>query len=228
MNSFKLLLAAILSLILSSSFSNSFNDYPTLISLGKLVKDPVENVISISSGLRDIYSDINYIRLLEYYGTPEEGSENVEYGDGKYPAFYPMSLDIVIENPYYTNAVMTSAGVLGFNLDEVYKAISILKFALIYDRNNYKYITLLSALMIKQSRKKIYDDKLLSDLYNISFEENTPVVIRQASAFLHKEAKKYDRALKLYELIIKTSKEKSYTDNAERQIKLIRERYEVN
>lgn len=228
MNDFKLLLVAILSLLLSSSFSKPYNDYPSLISLGKLVKDPVENVISISFGFRDIYSDINYIRLLEYYGTPEANSENVEYGAGKYPALYPMSIDIVIENPYYINAVMASAGILGFNLDEVYKAISVLKFALIYDRNNYKYITLLSALMIKQSRRKIYDDNLLNDLYNISFEENTPVVIRQASAFLHKEAKKYDRALKLYELILNTSKEKNYTDNAERQIRLIREKYEDN
>ncbi|MEF3279589.1 MAG: hypothetical protein K6357_01285 [Elusimicrobiota bacterium] len=191
---------------------------PLMTSFGKIIENPVENIIFTSLGVKQLYSDILYIRLLQYYGTPEEKMEAFEYGSGEYPLFYPMALNIVATDPYYTNAILTGAGVLAFNLDKTYKAISILRFAMIYDNNNYKYLTLLSAIMIKESRKNLYDKSLLDKLYEVSILEETPVILRQITAFLHKKAGKYDKAIEIYDLILKTSKEKYYIENAKRQI----------
>lgn len=197
--------------------------FPEITSFSKILKEPVDAIFALSLGIREAYSDILYIRLLQYYGTNEEG-EGVffDYGSGKYPLFYQKAFEIALINPYFKNAIMTASGALAFNLKRTYQGISILRFALSYDKENYNYILLLSAILTYQSRKNIYDFKLLSELYEISIRNDSPIMLVNITAFLLKNAKKYDMALKLYKIIIERSNDKFYIENAKKQINLIK------
>jgi tetratricopeptide (TPR) repeat protein len=198
------------------------NTYPNLLFYGKILKEPVNDIISVSMGLRELYSDILYIRLLQYYGTREEGEGvKFDYGAGEYPLFYEKAKEIAVLNPYFKNAVLNSAGALAFNLNRTHQAISVLKLAMLYDKNNYNYILLLSAIVTAQTKKNIYDTKILNELYEICIKKDSPVMLIQITAFISKKAGKYDMALSLYKLILERSKDKFYIDNAKKQIKLL-------
>ena len=193
--------------------------YPSLIILSPNITDPLEKIMAQSFGVRKLYSDILYIRFLHYYGTREDG--NWEFGDGIYPMLYPYSKDIVINDPYYTNAVIVCASSLAFGVKRINNAISILRFAISYDRNNIKYITLLSAILTFAIRQNIYDEKLLDELYSFAKMSNVPDMIRNVVAFLCKKTFQYERALEIYNLIIKESRDDFYIERAKNQVKYI-------
>jgi|GEM_PF-4473757 len=202
-------------------FSNS--KYPSFFCFGKFFENPVNSIMAVSWGLREIYSDWLYIKLLQYYGTRERG-EGVyfEWGSGNYPLFYDKAKEIVILNPYFKNAVMSSAGVLAFNLNKYYQGISILKLALLYQSDNYDYMLLLSAIVTFQTKKNIYDEKLINELYEICVRKDVPIMLIQMTAFISKKAGYYDKAIELYSIILNNSKDKFYIENARKQIELIR------
>jgi tetratricopeptide (TPR) repeat protein len=206
-------------------FNNFFTNckYPSVILLAPNVINPVEKILAISFGARRLYSDILYIRFLQYYGTPEEGEW--EFGEGRYPLLYPYSRDIAILDPYYTNAILVAGSSLAFGVKRINEAISLIKFALNYDRNNLKYITLLSAILTFEVRRNIYDEKLLEELYYFAKMENVPDMLRNVIAFLCRKTMRYEYAIELYELIIKESRDEFYIKNAKQQLdKLIQKR----
>jgi tetratricopeptide (TPR) repeat protein len=193
--------------------------YPFFLLLGSNVNNPIEKIISVSFGTRNLYSDILYIRFLQYYGTREEG--DWEFGEGRYPLLYSYSKDIVITDPYYTNAVIVCASSLAFGVKRINEAISILRFALSYDKDNIKYIALLSAILTFELKHNIYDLKLLDELYVFAKMNSVPDMIRNIVGFLSKKAKRYDNAIEMYELILKESRDPYYLEIAKKQIEYI-------
>lgn len=203
----------------------TLNKYPPIVYIKNPASNIVETVFALSMGMREVYSDILYIRLLQYYGTKQKGQGVLfDYAGGNYPLFYRQALDIVNVNPYYTNAVLYSVMCLAFGLEETKKAISLLKIALLYDPYNTRYLKILTAVMVKELKNNNYDKEMLDYLYNVGMMDDTPVLLKQTAAFLNKKAGNYVKAYNLYKKILVTTKDEFYIENAKKQIKIL-ERY---
>lgn len=221
--------------------SYSYNSY--FIPFGRIkniTSKPVEYILAISFGTRRIWADISFIRLMQYYGTPEipENAKVIEhrdshghihyhyegepeFGAGKYPLFERMAKDIIFLDPYYKEAIIYSAGSLAFNLNRPEQAISLLNLGLIFSPKEWQYIKMLAAI----AQSKLQDkQKIASFMYEIAMFDDTPVMVKQIAAFLNKRAGKIENALKIYKKILLTTKDEFYIKNAIRNIELIEKR----
>ncbi len=202
-------------------FINTVSKLPYIFYYGKMLNNPVEAVITMGLGLRVVYSEWLYIRLLQYYGEKEEGN-NFEFGSGNYPLFYPKAIEIAIINPYLKTSVLNSSSSLAFNLKKTSMAKAVLKFSLLYS-NDKDYLILLSAIAIYEAKNKIIDKELIIKLYELAKKDDAPVMFIQLTAFLAKQAKEYKIAIELYSLIIERAKDNYYIENAKKQLKNIKE-----
>ncbi|MEA3307623.1 MAG: hypothetical protein U9Q34_07545 [Elusimicrobiota bacterium] len=188
----------------------------------------VEDVLALNLGARRLFADLWFVRLIQYYGTPEDGlsiykpmtKERAErYGKGKYPHFFPMSKHIIHLDPYFKHAVLYSAGCLAFNMNRPKPAIELLDLALVYLPKEWKYLTMLAAIGYSKAENP---GKVASALMPLINESDCPVMVKQLVAFLQKTAGDYVNAYKIYQDIAQTSKDEFYVKNAIKEMHKMR------
>lgn len=207
------------------------------------------DILAVNFGARRIFADLWFVRLMQYYGTKEniksnEYSEHEEthsnnpphgeeghvhephcehfnYGEGHYPDFYPMAVHIFQLDPYFANAALYASASLAFNLDRPEKAVALLKMALVYTPREWKYLSMLAAIGYSKSKKP---EKVAKVFLRFMEDPDCPTMIKQLAAFLNKKAGEIETAYRIYENIRRTSRDRFYVENAEKQMKILGEK----
>ncbi|MBI4056349.1 MAG: hypothetical protein HY399_02255, partial [Elusimicrobia bacterium] len=100
---------------LSKNFSLPF---PSPQDIRMKASEAVRDIAFLSLGMRRLGADVEFIQLMQYYGTSEEEQEHhrhdLKYGAGNYPEFFVRARHILDLDPYYRNACLYAAGVLAF------------------------------------------------------------------------------------------------------------------
>ncbi|MCG2726217.1 MAG: hypothetical protein L6420_08215 [Elusimicrobia bacterium] len=183
-----------------------------------------QDILALNLGMRRLFADLWFVRLMQYYGTPEDGvsiykpmtSEQAKaYGGGKYPDFFLISQHIIQLDPYFKNAVLYSAACLAFNLRQPEYAIRLLNSALEYLPKEWKYLTMLAAIGYSKAENP---EKVASSFMPLIKEADCPVLVKQLAAFLNKKAGNYANAYKIYLDIAETSKDEYYVKNAIKEL----------
>ena len=209
------------------AFVNYTRPFPPADRIREVRQSAVEDALALALGLRRLAADIWFIRLMQYYGTPEvervtgeggPGSQESEpeFGGGKYPDFLPIARHILTFDPYFTNAGLYAAGSLAFNMARPEEAISLLNGALVYNPKEWKYVTLLAAIGYSKAKNPAKVSELIMPLI---MEPDCPVMIRQLAAFLNKKAGNYRAAYRIYATILGTTKDRFYIDNAVKEMR---------
>jgi tetratricopeptide (TPR) repeat protein len=207
--------------------------YPKLGINSNIISNPVDYIFAVSFGQRKSVSDLLFIRIMQYYGTKEiaKGAKRIahsdghghihyhyegegEFGSGHYPLFYPMTLNLLFLNPYYKEFILYSSASMAFNLNKEEEAISILENALQYYKE-IEFYKLLLAIGYSKAKDKV---RLAEELYPIAMQRETPVIVKNLTAFLNKKANKNREALNIYRLILETTKDEYYIDKARKNI----------
>ena len=216
--------AAALALAGPWSFLTYTRPFPPADKLNEVRQSAVEDVAALSLGLRRLAADLWFIRLMQYYGTPEadrlkDGDGDIEleadFGNGKYPEFLPIARHLLALDPHFTNAALYSAASLAFNMSRPEEAVSLLKGAMIYDPKEWKFVSLLAAIGYSKAKDPSKVSELITPLI---MEPDCPVMIRQLAAFLNIKAGKYRAAYQIYKTILATTKDPVYIDKANKEI----------
>ena len=103
----------------------------------------VETAGLLSLGLRRLAADLQLIRLLVYYGTPEPDEPGHEepghdhaahrWGGGRYPEMAERARRIVALDPSFSYALLYAAGAIAFNLDRPDEALELVTLGLQLD-----------------------------------------------------------------------------------------------
>ncbi len=218
-------LAAALALAGPWAFLTSASPFPPADRIREVRQSSVEDALALALGLRRLAADLWFIRLIQYYGTPElaegeteaseEAYERGENGEGQYPDFLPIARHVLALDPYFTNAGLYAAGSLAFNMARPDEAVSLLNGALIYHPKEWKYVKLLAAIGFSKAKDPAKVAELIMPLL---MEPDCPVMIRQLAAFLNKKAGNYRAAYQIYKTILETTRDQFYIDNARKEM----------
>lgn len=214
--------------------------YPAVHSFGDSV---MRDAGYLSLGLRRLGADISFVELLQYYGTPEletmrisakgkhvtkediEMSEYSLYGiapkvysaieGGNYPQILSRARYILSLDPYFKYAAVFSAGVLAFNLNRGMEAIELLEFAKKYSPYYKDYDLYIAAIGYSKAKNPEKAAQILDEAIK---NPQTPAIVKNVTAFLHKKLGNYRRAYEIYLDIYQNSKDPKYVDRAEKQL----------
>jgi len=218
------LAAALLAFAGPWAFVNSSRPFPPPDRIREVRRSAGEDSLALSLGLRRLAADVWFIRLMQYYGSPEvervrdeEGHIELEadFGGGKYPEFLPLARHILALDPYFTNAGLYAAGSLAFNLYRPEEAVGFLNGALVYHPKEWKYVTMLAAIGYSKAKDP---GKVAEIIAPLLLEPDCPVMIRQLAAFLNKKAGNYRAAYMIYKTILETTKDRFYIENATKEL----------
>lgn len=193
-------------------------------------KSLIGDALALSFGMRRLLADIWFVRLMQYYGTPEPSEHDEhehgphchhgpDYGYGDYPDFFPMAKHIIHIDPYFKSAIIYSVTSLAFNLEKQESAISLLKIAMMYSRNEWAYPKLLAAIGYSKAKEP---QKVAQTLTMLVWEPDCPTMVKQLVAFLNKKIKNYKTAYAIYLNILNTSKDPFYLENARKEIEKLK------
>jgi len=184
-----------------------------------------EDALALSLGLRRLAADIWFVRMMQYYGTPELDrfnavdepfpEEGVHLGGGRYPQLLRFARHILAFDPYFSNAGLYAGASLAFNLSRPEEAVSLVSGALIYAPKEWKYVTLLAAIGYSKAKNPAKVAQLIAPLLA---EPDCPVMIRQLAAFLNKKAGNYTAAYAIYKSILHATRDPFYIENAEKEM----------
>lgn len=183
------------------------------------------DMLALALGARRLFADVWFVRLLQYYGTPEveEGSlvltqeahHLAENGGGRYPEFLARSRHILEIDPNFTAAGLYGAASLAFNMDRPEEAEELLHFGLKYSPREWKYLKVLAAIGYSKARDP---EAVAGAIAPLLGDPDCPVMLKQQSAFLNKKAGNYAAAAAIYADIAATSKDMAYVRNARREL----------
>ncbi|OGS08677.1 MAG: hypothetical protein A2270_01535 [Elusimicrobia bacterium RIFOXYA12_FULL_51_18] len=216
-------------------FLTSIPAFPPPDNIREVRYSAVEDALALSLGMRRLAADVWFIRLMQYYGSPDiDERENLyaempdaghgqpghhcagaHFGEGQYPDFLPLASHILALDPYFTNAGLYTAGSLAFNLHRPEEAVGFLNGALVYHPKEWKYATLLAAIGYSKSKDPAKVARIITPLI---MEPDCPVMLRQLAAFLNKKAGNYSAAYSIYKTILETTKDRFYIDNSRKEI----------
>lgn len=191
------------------------------------------DMLALAFGARRIFADVWYIRLMQYYGTPElDGAgANAEIHEepgeahhhhhhhhidgGKYGEFLGRSLHVLEIDPYFTMAALYGAGSLAFNLKRPEEAQTVLRYALRYSPKEWKYLNVLAAIGYSKAEDPAGVAAAIAPMLK---DPDCPVMLKQQAAFLNKKTGNYAAAAAIYADIAATSRDQAYVRNAEREL----------
>ena len=225
------------------AFMTSRHPFPPPDRIREVRQSAVQDALALSLGLRRLAADVWFIRLMQYYGSPEaepvrgkdvgetavavstngsfpgKGGRHLElepdFGSGKYPEFLSLSRHILALDPYFTNAGLYAAGSLAFNLHRPEEAVSFLNGAMVYHPGEWKYVTLLAAVGYSKAKDPAKVARIIAPLLR---EPDCPVMLRQLAAFLNKKAGNYHAAYLIYKTILETTRDPFYINNARKEL----------
>lgn len=196
------------------------------------------DMFALALGARRLFADVWFIRLLQYYGTPEfpEGDEEAAplawlkpepagehhhhhhiglNGEGKYPEFLARARHVLEIDPGFTVAALYGAGSLAFNMDRPEEAKELLAYALEYSPHEWKYLKVLAAIGYSKADDPAAVAAAIAPLLK---DPDCPVMLKQQAAFLNKKIHNYAAAAAIYADIAATSRDTAYVRNAEREL----------
>lgn len=184
--------------------------------------DAVEGVGLMSLGMRRLAADLAFIRLLMYYGSPEQhqGLEHEEHGpdDGhahapveagrerEHLGILPRTLRILDLDPYFSYATIYSAGALAFNLRRPDEALAVLRHAIARDPRNWKYHAYVAAVGFSQKGDV---DAAREQLEPIARDPECPTMLKHMLAFMNARLGRREDAIRLYREVLR-SRDKDY------------------
>ena len=195
---------------------------PSLSTVRVTADSALEDLGFLGLGLRRQAADVHFIRLLEYYGTPEQAveEEKLEQGGGNYPQLYTRALRMLELDPYFRYGASYAAGALAYNLGRPNEAIGLLKHALEYDPQAWQYHLYLAAIAYKKDQEF---GKLVEVLEPALRDPECPALLKSIVAGVYVKLGQKDKALALYADIAENSKDPDFRRVArERNEKLTR------
>jgi len=188
------------------------------------------DLFSLALGARRLFSDVWFVRLMQYYGTREAGHEEEEEcsehpgemhhhhglnGEGVYSEFFARARHVLELDPRFAAAGLYGAGSLAFNLSRPEEAQQLLDFAIQHSPREWKYPMLLAAIGYSKAKEPM---KVADAIRPFLSEPDCPVMLKQLSAFLNKKAGNYAAAAAIYADIAATSRDEFYVRNARREL----------
>jgi tetratricopeptide (TPR) repeat protein len=202
--------------------------YPPLSAMKVRPDDAVETAGFLSLGLRRGAADVGFVRLLQYYGTPEGEFQfaflaPIEHGEspyegGVYPEMYARGREIIDLDPYFDHAAEYAIGSLAFNLNRPLESIDLLERVRKYNPKQWRYDALLAAVGYLKAKNP---EKVADSLLPVALDPDSPAMVKQETAFLLKKIGRNAQAVRVYQLLILTTKDEGYIDNARRNIALL-------
>jgi hypothetical protein len=188
------------------------------------------DLVGMALGTRRLMADLWFIRLMQYYGTPElledappgYDADGKDLGKGKYPEFPARARHILELDPGFASAGLYAAGSLAFNMDRPEEAEALLNFALKYRPREWKYLSLLAAIGYSKARNPA---EVAAAIRPILKDPDCPVMLKQLAAFLNKKAGDFAAAAAIYADIAATSRDAAYVANARRELARISTNY---
>lgn len=204
------------------------------------------DMLALAFGARRMFADVWFIRLMQYYGTPEAGPGGapedsfawllpkaggeaaeeaaeaaVNNGAGRYPDFLPMAMHILQLDPSFTGAALYGAASLAFNMNRPGEAEQLLRYGLKYRPYDWKSLKLLAAIGYSRSRDPSAVSASIAPLLK---DPDCPVMLKQLAAFLDKKSGNYAGAADIYADILATSHDPFYVRNARKELALLARR----
>lgn len=193
---------------------------PTELRLG--YDDAVRNVGLMSLGMRRLAADLDFVRLLMYYGAAEDGGEAAheehegrEHGSGgTYPELAPRAIRILDLDPWFSYAAQYAAAALAFNLDKTDDALAVLRHASARDPKNWQYRSTVAAIGFRRDGDLA---KVRSELLPVVRDPDCPTMLKHIVAYLERRLGHREEAIHLYREIL-GSRDKGYHGMAERAL----------
>lgn len=179
------------------------------------------DMFSLAFGMRRLFADLWFVRLMQYYGTSElpPGEEEEHHlGEGKYPEFLPRARHVLEIDPGFTAAALYGAGSLAFNMNRPEEAEELLSYALKYSPKEWKYLSVLAAIGYSKAKDPAAVAASIAPLLK---DPDCPVMLKQLSAFLNKKNGNFAAAAAIYADIAATSHDAFYVNNARRELELL-------
>lgn len=185
----------------------------------------VESAGLMSLGMRRMAADLELIRLLVYYGTPDpeiaEKQRQLEargehgeklFGAGAYPELLPRARRILELDPKFSYAVLYAAGALAFNLGRPNEALDLLEEALKREPANAQYRAYIGAVGFQKSGDT---NRVLAVLEPTLSRPDCPTMIKSMVAFMYKRLGRRGEAIRVYRDILETTRDEGYRATAE-------------
>jgi tetratricopeptide (TPR) repeat protein len=185
----------------------------------------VETAAFVSLGLRRMEADLELIRMLVYYGSPEPEQQRREeeiekaggegetlFGGGRYPEIFPRARRINDLDPKFGYAVLYAAGALAFNLDRPQQALDLLTRALERDPLNLQYQAYIAAVGFHRHGDM---KRALEVLEPTLARPDCPTMIKSLVAFMDRRSGRRVEAARVYRDILATSRDAGYRRAAE-------------
>ena len=177
----------------------------------------LSDFVGIALGFRRLTADIAWIQTVLYYGTTEEGAdaEESENGGGRYPLFLAYCQRVVQIDPTFIYAYYYGAGALGWNLNRLDEAETLLKDGIRTHPKEWRFQQYLAGLAFQKSHNI---NKLTEFLKAFVAEENCPNLLRSILANIYKRQKRYHEAVEVWLLVYQTQ-DPTYLQRAVSQIR---------
>ena len=199
----------------------------------------VETVSLLGLGMRRLSADLGLIRMLVYYGSPESGDQEGHYhqhdehghevldplhperswGGGRYPELGPRAMRILDIDPSLSYAALYASGALAFNLNRPQEALAVLEYALKRDPKNFQYHAYIGAIGFHKNGDMASVVRILKPMLD---SPDCPTMIKSMMAFLYKKLGLKEKAVRLYQDILETSRDLGYRKTAERMLQELR------
>ena len=173
----------------------------------------------LSLGMRRLAADIEFMRLLIYFGSSEDRGEAEEHvhesGPASYPELAPRVLRILEIDPYFRYAAEYGAGALAFNVHRPAEAVDVLTHALARDPKNWRYRAYLAAIAFDKQGKP---ELVRAQLSTVADAPEAPTMLKHLLAFLDLRLGRRAEAVRLYREILR-SRDKGYAELARRALR---------
>lgn len=184
----------------------------------------VETAAFLGLGLRRLAADLELIRMLVYYGSPEPDQARREqaeeaaggegeklYGGGHYPEILPRALSMLQLDPAYSYPVLYAAGALAFNLGRPAEALDLLAEARRRDPDNLQYAAYVAAVGFSRHGDL---PRALAAIEPTLARPDCPTMIKSMVAFMYRRLGRRADAIRVFRDILATSRDEGYRRNA--------------
>lgn len=185
--------------------------YPSLDEL-VVSEHYMEDLSALLLGSHRLSADLAYIQFLQYYGVPEvpeteeehsvAGHKHRDFAAGSYPRLKEMATRYLRLDPFFSKAILESAGSLAFNQVRINESLDLLNEAIRRNPSYYRYHLYLSAILYKNTGQ---EGKLIDKLLEAIQYPDCPVMLEAVLGNLLRKYNRFDEAARVYLHIVDTA-----------------------
>jgi tetratricopeptide (TPR) repeat protein len=172
----------------------------SMITTLSLPETQLQDVAGVVLGMRRLAANVAWIQTLQYYGTEEPGQTEFEFhnGMGQYPRFLALVQRVTTLDPSFTYAYYYGGGVLGWNLNRLNEAESLIKTGIANNPTEWRLSQYLAGLAYQKNHDV---SRLTAFLETIVQDPECPLMMKALLANIYKKQGVYDKALRLWGVI---------------------------